>query len=191
MLNVRVNLGLFIAPYKMKKVKLHFLFVLLFHTKEVKVQLNCSCMFESAHKRKGETMRKFFIASHGRLASGMKSSLEILLGSAENVTVLDAYLDQTRVEDAIEAFFAACSSDDQKFLLSDLYGGSVNQVLFRYSDQADTYLIAGVNLAVVLELVAGETHLNEDEIQAILQESRNALCLVKHDHAEIVQEDFF
>lgn len=136
-------------------------------------------------------MRKFIIASHGRLASGMKSSLEILLGSADHVTVLDAYMDQTRVEDGIETFFAKCSDDDQKFLLSDLYGGSVNQVLYRYSDRVDTYLIAGVNLAVVLELVAGESHLNEDELQSILQESRNALCLVKHDHAEIVQEDFF
>ena len=50
----------------------------------------------------GELMRKYFISSHGKLASGFKSSIDVLLGQSNNVTVFDAYLDETNFEDLIK-----------------------------------------------------------------------------------------
>ena len=38
-------------------------------------------------------MLKIFLSSHGSMASGMQSSLKILMGECENLTVFDAYLD--------------------------------------------------------------------------------------------------
>ena len=37
-------------------------------------------------------MTKFFLSSHGHLASGLASSLDILLGGHDKVTVFDACL---------------------------------------------------------------------------------------------------
>ena len=37
-------------------------------------------------------MRKFLIASHGKFASGLKSSIKILTGKT-NISTIDAYLD--------------------------------------------------------------------------------------------------
>ena len=37
-------------------------------------------------------MTKIFLATHGRMASGMKSSIDLLMGSSEALTVFDAYL---------------------------------------------------------------------------------------------------
>ncbi len=137
-------------------------------------------------------MRKFFISSHGHLASGIKSSLEILLGKAENVTVFDAYLDQRSVESEVEAFFKTVGPNDQAILLSDLLGGSVNQVLYRYLDRPNTMLAAGVNLALVLELVAmSEAPLSEEELDQLIEASRQAMTRVVLDTEEVVQEDFF
>jgi mannose/fructose-specific phosphotransferase system component IIA len=136
-------------------------------------------------------MRKLLIASHGSFASGMKSSLEILLGKAENVTVIDAYLDASRIEDKIEAFLATCSDEDQVFLLSDLFGGSVNQVLCLYLQRPDTYLIAGVNLAIVLELACGQQPLSESEVEEMVEASRQTLRVVKLNSEEPVAADFF
>ena len=42
-------------------------------------------------------MLKIFLSSHGSMASGMQSSLKILMGECENLTVFDAYLDESCV----------------------------------------------------------------------------------------------
>jgi len=70
-------------------------------------------------------MKKCLIATHGRLASGFKSSLEILLGSTEGISVIDAYLDETNFEDHLIDYLNAQNNEDQIILMSDLYGGSV------------------------------------------------------------------
>jgi hypothetical protein len=38
------------------------------------------------------------------LASGIKSSLDVLLGKSEDVTVIDAYLDQQSFEDRLDEY---------------------------------------------------------------------------------------
>lgn len=72
-------------------------------------------------------MTKFFLSSHGHLASGLASSLDILLGGHDKVTVFDAYVDEKSLNDALDAFFQTVGEDDQVILLSDMYGGSVNK----------------------------------------------------------------
>lgn len=125
-------------------------------------------------------MRKYFISSHGKLASGFKSSIDILLGQSNNVTVFDAYLDETNFEDLIKAYLEKQSENDQIILLSDLFGGSVNQVMSLYAQKENIVLVAGVNLAFVLELVAsGDQHLTLDQIDDLIVQSRNALCRVE------------
>lgn len=137
-------------------------------------------------------MRRFFISSHGHLASGLKSSLEILLGKADNVTVFDAYVDQRSVESQVEAFLETVNEQDQAILISDLYGGSVNQVLYRYINRPNTMLVTGVNLALVLELAAmSDAPLSKEELNQIIQASKETMQLVEMDLTETAQEDFF
>lgn len=135
-------------------------------------------------------MRKYFISSHGKLASGFKSSIDVLLGQSNNVTVFDAYLDETNFEDLIKAYLEKQSEDDQIILLSDLFGGSVNQVMSLYAQKENIVLVAGVNLAFVLELVAsGDQHLTLDQIDDLIVQSRNALCRV--ELSELKEPDEF
>lgn len=135
-------------------------------------------------------MRKYFISSHGKLASGFKSSIDILLGQSNNVTVFDAYLDETNFEDLIKAYLEKQSENDQIILLSDLFGGSVNQVMSLYAQKENIVLVAGVNLAFVLELVAsGDQHLTLDQIDDLIVQSRNALCRV--ELSELKEPDEF
>jgi len=140
---------------------------------------------------KGKLMRKYFISSHGKLASGFKSSIEILLGQSNNVTVFDAYLDETNFEDVIKAYLENQCEDDQIILMSDLFGGSVNQVMSLYAQKENIVLVAGVNLAFVLELVAtGEHHLTLDQIDELIIDSRNALCRVELNELKEPDEFF-
>ncbi|SJZ35965.1 PTS system, mannose-specific IIA component [Anaerorhabdus furcosa] len=140
-------------------------------------------------KERGEIMLKIFLASHGCLASGMKSSLDILLGNSDKVTVFDAYINQDSVQEHVDAFFQEVKEDDEVLMLSDLYGGSVNQVMFLYLDKPNTRLVAGVNLAFVLEVANRETITNS-ELDEIVEMSRQMLVVVKPEEVE-EQSDFF
>ena len=80
-------------------------------------------------------------------------------------------------------------------MMSDLLGGSVNQMMYRWLERPHTKLIAGVNLALVLELVASFSSVNDvsDEcLEQKIEEARNAMSLVKLDtNVEEDTDDFF
>ncbi len=137
-------------------------------------------------------MRKIFISSHGKMATGIQSSLNILIGNTDKVTFFDAYLDETNVKDALDDFFKDVNEDDQVFLLSDLYGGSVNSQMFLELEKPHTHLIAGVNLALVLELVAsGDEVLSKEQITALVENARNAMTVVELEEKSNKSDDFF
>lgn len=133
---------------------------------------------------------KIFLSSHGHLASGIKSSLDILLGNSDKLTVFDAYVDETNLTTVLDAFYANVGNDEQVILLSDLYGGSVNQQMALYTNKPNTTLIAGVNLALVLELVVAQD-LTKDQIEEIVEQSRSMMRIVDLDADQQVQDDFF
>lgn len=135
-------------------------------------------------------MLKLFLSSHGTMASGMKRSVELLSGKNDRLTVFDAYVDNCRLEDTLDDFFAHSKKEDQKILLSDLYGGSVNQKMALYLDQPNTWLIAGVNLALVLELALQEK-VQEEELESLVEESRKLLKLVKLSEVKPETDDDF
>lgn len=135
-------------------------------------------------------MLKLFLSSHGTMASGMKRSVELLSGKNDRLTVFDAYVDNCRLEDTLDDFFAHSKKEDQKILLSDLYGGSVNQKMALYLDRPNTWLIAGVNLALVLELVLQE-EVQEEELESLVEESRKLLKLVKLSEVKPETDDDF
>lgn len=132
---------------------------------------------------------KIFLSSHGHFASGLKSSLDILLGNSDNVTVYDAYIDETTVNDALDRFYASVG-DEQVILLSDLYGGSVNQVMSLYTDKPNTTLIAGVNLALVLELAIKQSATKE-ELEELVQQSQSMMRIVDLSSNEQTESDDF
>ena len=73
-------------------------------------------------------MNKILLASHGYLAQGMKSSLEILMGANDRIECLCAYVDDdTRdVAALIDAWMESKDPADSWFVVTDIFGGSVN-----------------------------------------------------------------
>lgn len=73
-------------------------------------------------------MNKILLASHGYLAQGMKSSLEILMGSDDRIECLCAYVDDDSRDVAalIDAWMETRDPADSWFVVTDIFGGSVN-----------------------------------------------------------------
>lgn len=73
-------------------------------------------------------MNKILLASHGYLAQGMKSSLEILMGTNDRIECLCAYVDDDSRDVAalIDAWMETRDPADSWFVVTDIFGGSVN-----------------------------------------------------------------
>lgn len=134
---------------------------------------------------------KLFVSSHGHLASGLKSSMEILYGRCDNITVFDAYVDERSVKEQLEQFFETVNEGEQVLLISDLYGSSVNQAMSLFLDRPDTTLIAGANLALMIGL-AGRDRISREELDELIAQSRKMLCIVDLEKEMMPEEeDFF
>ena len=72
-------------------------------------------------------MKRILLASHGKLASGIKSSIKILTGKEDQIETIDAYLDGADFTVQVENFLKGVKENQQYFIFTDIYGGSVNQ----------------------------------------------------------------
>ena len=124
-------------------------------------------------------MVQFFLSTHGRMASGLKSSIDILLGDSGCLTVFDAYVDERSLEEELNAFYETVGPEDQVILLSDMFGGSVNSMMYLFLNRPNTMLITGVNLALVIGLVVGRDSLTREAVEELIGQSREAIRIVE------------
>lgn len=137
-------------------------------------------------------MNRIFLATHGHMASGVKSSLEMFLGKVPYITVFDAYVDEKNLEQEAEAFFSECTEEDIAILATDLYGGSVNNELTPYAGRRNTFLVTGFNLAFLLALCSErKENITEEKLRELIQESREVFSLVSADVQDAEEEDIF
>ena len=136
-------------------------------------------------------MTRFFLASHGHLASGLASSIQILTGDSSRLRVFDAYVDERSLEEELEAFYENMEEGDQMILLSDMYGGSVNSIMYPFLTRPNTTLIAGVNLALVIGLLLGGEPLEPDTIKMVVEQSREAIRIVELEENPAEDEQLF
>lgn len=112
-------------------------------------------------------MRKIVIASHGYFSKGLVSSLEIIMGKQENIYTICGYIDDHNVEEEIEIFMKE-NQDNELIIFTDLLGGSINNIFLKYIDSENVYLIAGVNLAILIEIV---NNINCNELRSRIKET--------------------
>lgn len=136
-------------------------------------------------------MVKFFLSSHGHLASGIKSSIDILLGNSDRLTVFDAYVDEKSLEEELNAFYRGVAPEDQVILMSDMYGGSVNSIMYTFLDRPNTTLLAGVNLALVIGLVINEGPISMEMLRDVVEQSREALRIVEMEETGDAGDELF
>lgn len=138
--------------------------------------------------------RKFLIGSHGKLASGLQSSIDILAGMGQALEIMDAYVDDSDYTSQIDDFVAGVAADEQGLIFTDLLGGSVNQKMVTAvmaSGKDNIFLITNSNLATLLSLVFlnPDEALTKDQIVTVINESQ--VQLVDLSPATDSEDDFF
>lgn len=123
-------------------------------------------------------MKQILIATHGKMASGIRYTAELIVRKMAEITTIDAYVTpEDNVEKKFEEYFAQ-HENDRIFVFTDLMGGSVNQKLLGYSQKENVTLITGTNLPVLMQVMMADDDVTEDEIQEFIDDAREELQVV-------------
>ena len=130
------------------------------------------------YRRSEYQMKQILIATHGKMASGIRYTAELIVGKMDEITTIDAYVTpEDNVEKKFEEYFAQ-HENDRIFVFTDLMGGSVNQKLLRYSQKENVTLITGTNLPVLMQVMMADDDVTEEEIQEFIDDAREELQMV-------------
>lgn len=81
-------------------------------------------MTEYDIEKGGNEMKKVLIATHGKMASGMSRTIQLLVGNMAEITTIDAYVEpDDDIETQMSQFFE--QAGEEKFLYSRTYKGEV------------------------------------------------------------------
>jgi fructoselysine and glucoselysine-specific PTS system IIA component len=133
------------------------------------------------------------LASHGKFASGILHSLELICGKNQSVIAVDCYIQETfdlteTVDGLMEKY-----KQHEVIVITDIFGGSVNNEFLRYIHQPNFYLIAGLNLPLLIELT---TQLQgggaiSTTIQQTLRNSKDMIQFCNESVSADVEEEEF
>ena len=100
--------------------------------------------------------RKIVIATHGTLAEGFKSALQIIAG-AENVEAFNCYTSPDfNLQETIKKVMDSKGSEEELFVFTDLFGGSVNNGFVAALKTYDFHLITNTSLGLLIDFILME-----------------------------------
>ena len=137
--------------------------------------------------------KKLLIATHSVFADGIKNAMELVTGEQNSVSTLCAYTnDMTEVETPIKQIIDALCDDEELIVTTDIFGGSVNNEFMKYLSKSNIYLIAGVNLPLLFELIMNLE--SENTVQMIETAVKNARKQLQYCNpliqCSIIEENF-
>ena len=114
---------------------------------------------------------KIVLASHSNLAQGMKDTAEFIMGKQENLSAITAYVYEKVDFSAQLTALISEMAEEPIIFISDLLGGSVNRVITEtIAGKENQFLIAGMNLPLVLEIVSMSFSAEPAKIKEQLQQ---------------------
>ena len=134
---------------------------------------------------------KMILASHGKLAEGMKDTLEMIVGKNENIYAFAAYSDgsETKFLEDIQALINE-NQDEQIVIATDILGGSVNNEMIQLLNQyPQIYLISGMNLPVIITLATAVCPLTTEMIEEAISMGKEGVVFVNQLMKENNEEE--
>lgn len=127
-------------------------------------------------------MKKIVLAAHGYMAKGIKSSLEIIAGSVEDIIDINAFTEECQnPENAIREVFTKYDSSEI-LVFTDVMFGSVNQIFMRLQCKYEFMLVTGMNLPLVMEVFPYiGSDLQESQIKEIIKNAKDTMAYVEFD----------
>lgn len=130
-------------------------------------------------------MKNIILVTHGKFAEGIKDSVELIMGEMQQVAIISVTNKETisQVQESIEEKIANFRNPYPIVIFTDILGGSTTQAAIKcISNHRLLYLISGLNLGLLLEVVLIElddNHLeNMKKLKTAIETSKNSIQLV-------------
>ena len=137
-------------------------------------------------------MRHYIIASHKHLAEGFYTAVQAIVGEVANVHVISAYINDEDVAVQIESCLTKIPVEDEVIVMTDIYGGSVNNEFVKYLSKRDFHLIAGVNLALIISIMVEiQGEITRDKLVDKIEECKLSMRYCNDDLIDSVKEEEF
>lgn len=139
-------------------------------------------------------MRRILIATHGKMASGLKNTLEMFIGTDNTLTSVDAYVEGgDEYLGTIHTFIKGHEDGDESIIFTDIKGGSVNQQVTGLVHEAkkDIFLISNVNLPLIISVHLHYEAITSEAIHLLIEECKPELIILQDSTNEESEEDFF
>jgi PTS system mannose-specific IIA component len=101
------------------------------------------------------------LATHGELAKGLKSALEIIMGTQENIYPISLLPGQgiQEIRSEMESKLEQLKEKTCIFIVTDLFGGTpFNSSIFVGKDKEKIRLMTGVNLPMLIQFCSSGTN---------------------------------
>jgi fructoselysine/glucoselysine PTS system EIIA component len=141
-------------------------------------------------------MKKLLLASHGYLAQGILNSVHIIMGDVEHVDTLCAYVDKNNdIDELVDQKLKKMKEDPniEWIVITDIFGGSVNNTFMNKLDEHNFHLISGLNLALLIDLLSN-ININKTTKELIEQSLELSRGTIKYcnelRNSKIAEEDF-
>ena len=134
-------------------------------------------------------MRKYVLATHGKMAEGMLTTIEMLAGTQENLTCINAYTDECpdplpELKRIVEA-----NSEAEIVIMTDLLGGSVNNNASSLLSDPRIHVVAAF-FAVIGILLSAEDQDTASVIESAVAEAKDMMVYCNTVNATYDDEDF-
>ncbi len=137
-------------------------------------------------------MRKYVIATHGRMAGGIRSTAELIAGPQENLICINAYTEECR--DPMPEFKKILEEfpEEEIVIMTDLMGGSVNSNALMLAGEKRVHVITGISLVLVLGMLLSDPAADtKTAIEEALQEARAGMIYCENPGEGELEEDDF
>ena len=135
-------------------------------------------------------MKRFVIATHGNFAAGILDSLELIMGKQENFEAFCAYRDgENDIKERVRRLIESKKPDEDLIIMTDLFRGSVNNELMGYTDVPGVYVVAGMNLALLLEMQVNQDEDTPAMIRDAIRTAQETIVCC-NEKTEVQDEDF-
>ena len=113
-------------------------------------------------------MNQFIIVTHATLAGGFADVVRFFKSDLENVQFINVYVES---QEFVKEFVIV-------MVLSDIMGGSVNQVATRLMQEFSYQLITGINLPLLIELTFMPDGITAEQIRNSVVNAREQIVYV-------------
>ena len=118
---------------------------------------------------------KILVIGHGRFAEGIKSVANIIVGDLSEVTFMNTFVDDIDFHVELDNYF---SKNNNVLVLTDLFGGSVNQAIIQYITKVNINIITGINIPLILEILLSNTIGNDLDFRQIIFSAKEQIVFV-------------